>query len=101
MHERAVDLPRLHTAIFEKKNAVRSIEFPRCAKSCFDERKAPAKDYSFGISPLHRSAVEIHIPLRGRSEKGRFERRPIVAVGRARACIQTRCRHGAVKSDPP
>src|SRR5215831_881633 len=100
MHERAIDLPRLHSAIFEKKDAASGVQLPRGAECGFDECEASAEHDTFGGSAQQSFSAEIHFPPRGRTEEGCFKGGLLVSIGGVHSRIQTRRSHWTVKTDP-
>src|SRR5262249_43213789 len=83
MHQCAVHLPGLHTPIFENKNGVTGIEFPRSAESSLDKSQAPPEDSSSRSTSCECFALQANQPTAARRLKRRHQGRLIVTVGSA------------------
>src|SRR5256885_5913115 len=100
MHKCAIDLPRLHAAIFKEENAAGRIEGPGCTERGLDEVHAAAEDNPFGKAAKNRFTLQIQFPRRRRARYRGFERGSVVAPWSVSTGIKSCGNHGAVKAGP-
>src|SRR5256885_15537847 len=100
MHKGAIDLPRLHTAIFEEENAAGRIEGPGRTEGGLDEVHAAAEDNAFSKAAKNRLTLQIQFPRRRRAGYRGFERGFVVSPWSVSTGIKSCGNHRAVKAGP-
>src|SRR5437667_11255250 len=100
MHERAIDLPGLHAAIFKEENAAGRIEGPRRAERGLNEVHAAAEDNPFAKPTKNGFTLQIQFPCRRRAGYRRFERGSVIALRSVSTGIEAGGDHRAVKTGP-
>src|SRR5579859_604163 len=100
MHERAINLPRLHAAILKEENGSGGIEGPGCAERGLNKIHAAAEDNSFGEAAENRLTLQIQFPRRCRAGNRRFERRLVIALWSVGTGVETGGDHGAIDTGP-
>src|SRR5216110_1780960 len=100
MHKGAIDLPRLHTAIFEEENAAGRIEGPGRAEGGLDKVHAAAEDNSFGSATKDGFTLQTQFPSGRRAGYRGFERGSVIALWSASTGIKSCGDHRAVKAGP-
>src|SRR5713226_9231089 len=100
MHQDAIHLVGLHGAIFENKDRILGVQFPRRSNRGLQQSHASAQNSSQGLTRKNSLTLQPQLPAAFRSahrlKKGTF----VIALARTRTDVEPSGNHGTVKSDP-
>src|ERR1700676_1090330 len=100
MHQRSIDLPRLHAPILKQQNRSPPLQFPRSPQSCLYQRQATAQNTSFRFAANQRLSSQLQPPATVRFSHRGKQRLPVIPFLYAFPRVQPCSQHRPIKSNP-
>src|SRR5258708_4283801 len=100
MHQDAIHLVGLHSAIFENQDRILGVQFPRRSDRGFQQSQASAQNSAHGLTREDGFTLQPQLPAAFRSAYRLKKRAFIIAPARTRTRVQAGGNHWTVEGDP-